>query len=256
VTNSPADGKGGAADVSFYDDLWKNEWRDMEVFNPTARHLQRLINRELAGIGGFGSLLDVGCGIGLNILSIRRKFASAKLSGTDLSPTILDMARRYVGPDPTISFAVLDIANEVLPAQFDVVLCNQVLEHVADDRAAIANLAAMCGRHLLITVPGGRFNSTSRLVGHHRHYSRANLVELVSETGFDILETREWGFPFHSIYKMALGMLPESVQRRVGFGDYGAGKRLLTSLIYLLYFGNVSNRGENIILLARRPEAS
>ena len=229
------------------------EWHDMEVYNPTARHLQRLIGQALAGVAQFDSLLDVGCGAGINLKAIRAQFPRAKLFGTDLSPNIAHLARQFVGEDSNVAFDVLDIAKDRLPRQFDVVLCNQVLEHVEDDRAAVQNLAAMCERHMVITVPAGRYNSTSRIVGHYRHYSRDSLVRLVRHTDFRITSVRAWGFPIHSVYKAVLGALPASMQKRVGFGKYGTGKRLLSNAIYLAYFANQIDAGANLVLVAERP---
>lgn len=240
--------------AEFYDNLWANEWRDMEIFNPTARHLQRFIRKALARIGAFESLLDVGCGIGTNIQNIRRYQPTVPMVGTDISPEVIRMARHYVGPDANTSFDVLDVTTGALDRTFDVVLCNQVLEHIEDDSVAIRNIAAMCRRYLIITVPGGKFNSTSKLVGHHRHYSKQQLVRLVQGAGMDIVSAEEWGFPFHSLYKIVLGALPPESQKKMGFGAYGFFKKALSHAIYLLYFANVLNAGANVLLVARRPE--
>lgn len=239
--------------VGFYNDLWLRQWRDMITYNPTTRQLERQIHHALLDSGGFQTLLDVGCGNGMNIAAVRRDFPDATLVGADLSPEILALARQNVGPDPGIEFEVLDLAGDPLSRSFDVVLCNQVLEHIEDDRLAMQNLAAMCKGTMIIAVPGGRYNSTSRILGHHRHYSRDALVRLAEDAGIEVISARNWGFPFHSLYKSVLGMLPVEMQRGVGFGEYGLGKKLLARFIYLLHFGNVFNAGANVILVGRQP---
>jgi 2-polyprenyl-3-methyl-5-hydroxy-6-metoxy-1,4-benzoquinol methylase len=59
--------------VEFYDQIWQNDWYDMERFNPTARHLQRIILRMVTACQPISSLLDVGCGIGFNLKKLSRR---------------------------------------------------------------------------------------------------------------------------------------------------------------------------------------
>jgi len=240
--------------VDYYNHLWINEWQDMERLNPTSRHFQNLINNLIVRHEPVRTLLDVGCGMGMNVAALRRALPGAHVTGADLSDEILQIARDYVGPDDKVDFEVLDIANGSLPRTFDLVLCNQVLEHVEDDRAALRNLVALSERWVLITVPGGYVNSTSRLNGHHRHYSRRMLLDLTRGLDLRIHYVRNWGFPFHSLYKFALGSLPLAMQKKVGLGKYGLGKKILAETLFLMFYGNVLPWGENVILLAEKPE--
>ena len=48
------------ATVELYDDLWLNQWRDMELHNPTARHLQSMIEATVRQVMPIGTMLDVG----------------------------------------------------------------------------------------------------------------------------------------------------------------------------------------------------
>jgi len=75
--------------------------------------------------------------------------------------------------------------------EFDLVLCNHVLEHVEDDGAAVAELARVTapGGQALITVPGDwsrqetvRFDD-ARFNGHHRDY------------GTEVVDVFEASFP-------------------------------------------------------------
>jgi SAM-dependent methyltransferase len=238
--------------IEFYEDLWMVDWIDMERFNPTARHLKRIIVALIRGAMPVESLLDAGCGMGVNVRDLRRKFPHLRITGTDLSERILGLAREYVGPDPMIEFASLDLGQASLDRQFDLILCNQVLEHVEDDRRAIRNLAQMTRRWLLITVPGGAYNSTSKLVGHFRHYSRNDICRKVEEAGLKVVFQREWGFPFHSIYKWALGSMPIARQKAIGLGKYTFLKRRLSDLVYLAFCANVFDKGANVIVLAEK----
>ena len=101
--------------VGFYNDLWLRQWRDMITYNPTTRQLERQIHHALLDSGGFQTLLDVGCGNGMNIAAVRRDFPDATLVGADLSPEILALARQNVGPDPGIEFEVWTLPEILCP---------------------------------------------------------------------------------------------------------------------------------------------
>lgn len=239
--------------TAFYNDLWAGQWQDMERFNPTARHLEREIIRLIAEKLPLRTVMEAGCGMGVNLKPLSRRFPGVRFTGSDLSDESLRIAREYVGA-PNAEYAVLDLEKGHLGRRFDLVLCSQVLEHIPDDRAALGNLAAMCGRWLLITVPSGRFDSTSELNGHCRHYGKADLLEKIAAAGFEIRHCREWGFPFHSLYKACLGLLPAEAKKTVGLGAYGPLKRGLSHLLFGLFYGNVFDRGDNIIVLAEKRE--
>lgn len=240
------------SNVDYYNQLWLEEWQDMERLNPTARHLERMIVQLIRSVYPIKSVLDVGCGMGVNLKVIRKHFPGLEMTGTDLSEDILHIAENYVGKDERIRYVPLDIGKRALDEQFDLVLCSQVLEHIEDDGAAIRNLASMTGKYLLITVPGGAYNSTSRLVGHYRHYKKGELVEKVLPHGFRFQYLREWGFPFHSLYKRMLDLLPQESQKKIGFGKYGLFKKSLAASLYYLFYGNVFDAGANVILLAEK----
>lgn len=227
----------------------------MEFYNPTARHLQHFISRAIGQLPEANTLLDAGCGMGVNLREIHREHPDLILTGSDISPDVVSMAGEYLDGVPHQPIRVLDLAQGSLSERYDIVLCNQVLEHIEDDDAAMRNLTAMCEKYLIITVPGGRYNSTSELVGHFRHYTREMLTRLVENVGFEILLLREWGFPFHSLYKLTLSLLPKETQKQMGFGRYGVLKRMLSHTIYLLYFANLWDKGANVLLVARRPQA-
>lgn len=236
----------------FYTKIWLKDWYDMERYNPTARHLERIIVRLISSID-IKSILDVGCGMGVNIKRIRRHYKDVKIVGADLSKAILKMAENYVGKDRNISYHTLDLGKEKLDRKFDLVLCSQVLEHIKDDSTAMKHIVDMCSKYILITVPGGKYDKTSRLIGHHcRHYSKQRLLGLIRKHNLKILYLGEWGFPFHSIYKTILNLLPDNQKKKIGLGKYGIIKKGLSDVLYFLFYGNIFNKGDNLILLAEK----
>ena len=236
-----------------YNDLWINQWADMEKYNPTAQHLKLIINKYLKNSLPVDSLLDVGSGMGYNLLEIKKKYPSIKLTGTELTNEINQLARSFTN-NKDIEFKTLNLEKKNLNQKFDFVLCNQVLEHINDDVTAIKNLSQMVKKYLLITVPSGRYNKTSELVGHIRHYKLDDLISKVKATNLQIIECFEWGHPFHSIYKTLLNFLPKEKQKKIGFGKYGILKKLIAKSLFLLFYLNSSKKGENIILFAKKNE--
>lgn len=95
-----------------------------------------------------GRVLEVGCGLGLYL--VRLAAVAAGAVGVEYEPGRAKEAARRSRPA-----AVAVAANERLPfpsGAFDVVLSNEVIEHVADDVASAAELVrvlAPCGRLVL-----------------------------------------------------------------------------------------------------------
>ncbi len=243
-------------EIELYDNLWEWEWVDMEKNNPTAKHLEKQINNYIEKLykeNKISSLIDVGCGVGVNLKSIYKNYKKIKIFGTDISKEAISKADKYIGSKKgDIEYITVDISKEKVKNSFDFVLCNQVLEHIDDDVAALNNIYSMTKKYLLITVPSGSYNSTSKVVGHIRHYNKNDLINKVENAGFIIKEVYEWGYPFHSIYKKVLGTLPEEAQKKVGFGEYGFFKKMLSKILYYLFYFNSSRKGENIVIFAEK----
>jgi SAM-dependent methyltransferase len=112
--------------------------------------------------------------------------------GLDIDDELVAHARaRY----PDRRFVQADVADPGLPdrldgTRFDTVLCVNVLEHVQDDRAAVASLLRLIepGGHLLIFVPAFRqlYTDLDRLAGHLRRYTKAEVAALADVSGAEI----------------------------------------------------------------------
>lgn len=96
------------------------------------------------------AVLDVGCGAGL--LSEAMAQAGAHVTGIDLAPNLLKVARLH-GLETGIKVDYRETSVEALaaavPASFDAVTCMEMLEHVPDP----ASIIDACARLLK---PGGR----------------------------------------------------------------------------------------------------
>ncbi len=98
-------------------------------------------------------VLDVGCGVGRwsRLLAGR----GATVTGVDISPTMIDEARRRAlaeGVADHCRFDVSDITDLQVDGEFDLVLGVTVLQHILDPRALRAALMGMSSR----VASGGR----------------------------------------------------------------------------------------------------
>jgi len=95
-------------------------------------------------------VLDVGCGGGILSESMAR--AGASVTGIDLAPRVLEVARLHLH-ESKLEVDYREISVETLaaemPAAFDAVVCMEMLEHVPDPGSVIQSCAALLK-------PGGR----------------------------------------------------------------------------------------------------
>jgi len=101
-------------------------------------------------------VLDVGCGGG--ILSEALSAAGAQVTGIDLAPRVLDVARLHLH-ESNLAVDYREISVEALaaaePGAFDAITCMEMLEHVPDPGSVIAASAALLksgGRLFLSTL--------------------------------------------------------------------------------------------------------
>jgi SAM-dependent methyltransferase len=127
-------------------------------------------------------VLETGFGHG----SIRSQLpAGTRYIGVDREPQIVAHARERFPGDEFVEadIAASGFAERFAGREIDTVMCFNLLEHVADDRSAVVNLLSVLrpGGNLMLFVPAFRalFNDLDRLAGHHRRYTRQQLLELV-----------------------------------------------------------------------------
>jgi 2-polyprenyl-3-methyl-5-hydroxy-6-metoxy-1,4-benzoquinol methylase len=111
------------------------------------------------------SILDVSCSTGL----MPRRFAPhfAKVTGIDIDGGAVAFAREN-NDLPNVEYHVMDALHTTFPdASFDVVVCNQMYEHVPDAEQLLREIRR-------VLVPGGicYFGATNRLKVIETHYGR------------------------------------------------------------------------------------
>lgn len=147
-----------------------------------------------------GRFLEVGAGVGY----MTRLFLDHGYSGVsyDPDPTSREHFRRNLAAYGS-RITVVDQLDKLMESSFDYLLAFEVLEHIPDDRAALADWSRYLkadGR-LFVSVPAHRkkFGPSDERVGHIRRYDRRDLTQLLSETGFKVGRLVNYGFPLTEV---------------------------------------------------------
>lgn len=140
-------------------------------------------------------ILEVGCGIG-NLT--RLLLSEGHVVATDVNPTYLKIVSEKFRGHPHLEGVLgWDIGlppPSGLPRNFTSVVCSNVLEHVQDDRRALANFHGVLSQNgrLILLVPAlpWLYNRLDRELGHVRRYDKRGLVSLLTAQGFRIAQIR------------------------------------------------------------------
>ncbi len=182
--------------------------------NPLYRALIARFNTALLALADSAapqSVLEVGCGEGFVLRYLAERRPDWRLAGCDISAGAVAYARQQC--PPSVSLRVGNIYRLPLPpASFDLVICSEVLEHLDDVPAALAELKRVSRGHVLITVPHEPFfRVLTRLAvwlrlgpdpGHRQFWTAAGFRRLMR------LHFRHVIFAYSSQYQLALGRDP------------------------------------------------
>jgi 2-polyprenyl-3-methyl-5-hydroxy-6-metoxy-1,4-benzoquinol methylase len=163
-----------------------------EFYNRMIHSCQRLALEPWFDIWPGARVLDVGCGVGRwsSILALR----GAHVTGVDLSPTMINEARRRAdanGVGDRCRFLVQDLTQLDAGEQFDLVLGVTVLQHILDAVSVREALQRMTA-HL---APGGRMvlleAAPARIAKHcdttvFRARHRSTYIQLFEECGLEL----------------------------------------------------------------------
>ena len=128
--------------------------------------------------GGDAAVLEVGCGTGHNLPMLAR---FGRVDAVEIDEAARAVAEKRLGRE--VHGAPLPELKGVRAAKYDLIGAFDVIEHVPDDRAAVAALAKRLkpGGRLVVTVPAHQWMwSAHDVVNHHqRRYAKAQLKALI-----------------------------------------------------------------------------
>ena len=163
-----------------------------ELYNRVIDWCQWLALRRWLRVSPGSSVLDVGCGVGR--WSRRLAARGARVTGVDLSPTMIAEARRRAaeeGVGDLCRFEAQDLSQLDAGATFDLVLGVTVLQHILDPdalRAAVTRMTghlALGGRMVLLeAAPAQPANHCDSSIFRARR--RSEYLELFRECGLEV----------------------------------------------------------------------
>ena len=208
-----------------------------------------------------GSILDAGCGRGVFVYKIAKRFPDASVMGVDVDDEQLEVDRLIAEKASlrNVTFEHADVTQLPFKESFDLVLSVDNLEHIQDDMLALKGLAESLkvGGRLVLHVPGYerrwfffKFRKNFDVPGHFRPgYRLDEITDKVKGVGLHVEEA------FHTY-----GWL-ETISNNISYLITGAeGKnRILYALVFpflnlIAWFGRNSRpkKGAGILLIAEK----
>ena len=152
----------------------------------TARRqiLAALIDRVVRPPEG-ARILELGCGTGHNLAMLGR---FGEVEASELDQNARELASRRLGR--LVEAAALPDLSVFPSGSYDLVALLDVLEHVADDAAALSAIRERLkpGGKLLVTVPANKWMWSAHDEAHHhyRRYSKDKLADLARRANYAI----------------------------------------------------------------------
>lgn len=172
-------------DRSVYDELFAAEDRHF-WFRARNAVIGAALDRATESLPPDYRILEIGCGTG-NVLRVLEKRAGANRTvGMDLFSGGLCYARQRTH----CGLIQGDMYRPPFDMSFDVIGMFDVLEHLADDLAALRQIHNLLnvGGKLLLTVPAhmSLWSYADRFAGHYRRYECSELTERLHSAGFHV----------------------------------------------------------------------
>ena len=142
--------------------------------------LAELVRRE-ARLPPGANILEIGCGTGHNLAMLS---GFGHVEGLELDDEARALSEKRLGR-PVMSAPLPQLAG-VPDGRYDLIGAFDVIEHIDDDRGALASIAAKLkpGGKFMMTVPAHQWMWTAHdVVNHHkRRYSKGRLRQLIESS--------------------------------------------------------------------------
>ena len=153
-------------------------------------------------------ILEVGCGQGAFATRLVR---GAEYVGLEPDYNSFKIARERLlrlGRGEVLNIEFEDFHHD---EAFDLVCAFEVLEHMVEDRSAIASWITMLQPDglLLVSTPAdeARYTAYDKYVGHIRRYEPHHLRDLLASEGLHDVEVTRYGFPFYNFIELMYAVI-------------------------------------------------
>jgi SAM-dependent methyltransferase len=176
-----------------------NLYNKYESKNPLVKVIVKNFFSDLKSIilpikGTIKSAFEIGCGEGYVTGYINQM--GIPITGADVSPRIIEIARKN---HPGINFSVLSVYDlNTLSNRYDLVVANEVFEHLSNPDGAIEEIKMITRRYILISVPNEPYFRIANILrlkylkdagntpGHVNHWSKRSFQFFLSIHGLKI----------------------------------------------------------------------
>lgn len=143
------------------------------------------------------TILDAGCGEGFTLERLRKEGLGKRLEGVDRSSAAIALGKK-MAPGLILRFGDIN----TLPYQdscFDLVVCSEVLEHLARPEEALKEIKRVAKKYCLLSVPNEPFFMAANLlrgknllrwgndIEHVNHWSHKDFKKFLEGRGWKIL---------------------------------------------------------------------
>jgi SAM-dependent methyltransferase len=170
-----------------------------DFIGPRHELRERLLLDLFLSAGPGPEVLNGGAGQG----TLTQKLADLgyDVTSTDVSPEAVQLLRTRA-PGPTVEADLTSLPFD--DASFDGVVLGEVLEHIEDDRRALAEVARVLRQEgvLALSVPANPrlYGPSDVWAGHVRRYTRPELLDACAAAGLTVRRCVGWGFPMSRLY--------------------------------------------------------
>jgi SAM-dependent methyltransferase len=158
------------------------------------------------------TVLDIGCGTGFMTFQLVKR--GIKVCSMDYDKRLINHIEKVIKRNNyEVNTIIYELGSGNLPKnlnKFDLILCLDVIEHIANDMKALSEMKKMLKENgkIIITVPAMPFlyGKRDRYLGHYRRYSKKQFSDLIINSGFKTLKIFHWNF---------IGFIPYMVYEKI-----------------------------------------
>ena len=167
------------------------------------------------------AVLDIGCSSGILLNELKDiGFEAGNLYGVDISEKAINNCRA----NGIANAFVMDAQDIQLDRKFDIIIASDCLEHLEDDRKALANWADLLKPNgiLLVFVPAFKalWSEHDEVNMHFRRYVREDLEKKIKASGLEIEKSSYWNlFLFFPVFLVRLLSRLQSKRKQNDAGD-------------------------------------
>ena len=207
------------------------------------------------------SFLEIGCGTGFVLSSIRAQFPGMRICGSEISIEGLPIAAARL---PGVDLFQMDARAIPFDSEFDGIGAFDVIEHIEEDRVVLHEIwrALKPGGAVLITVPQHPFlwSAVDEHSFHKRRYTAKELAGKLREAGFEVLRLTSFVsqlLPFLLLSRLRLRRNTKEIAPGAALEINPVLNQLFSSVLgferLLIERGFVLPAGGSLLAVARRP---